>query len=586
MRLKQLIFQGVLDQASPGRLQFAGGVDRVSLPDGISMGDARALLIQLLFPTAGTDTERQILQQSSNPKLALVVESGPEVYRIVRGASPDSIRVQGRRADDWHSVAEGASNATKFLEQQLGRPSIRIFRALNLWDFEGAARESAPVVDPEKIGPEAVEMVEEYRQTLELDEVEAELAEYEEKIQRLRDKYGEGLDVERRLEQARRQLERIDLSTVDEQDLETLEQKDERLSEYRDKLEQLERDEKQAREKVAHMEPEPPWRRQALWVGLGVGLLAVIASLASSSLRFVVLADAVGFGMVAWTLLRYLTDREQVNIHRVRVESVKRRSTEVRREMVEFQEKVDHILVHADAESEKELIDRYQKAKQLRQVVDDLEAKAEKLADNDKYQKARERLEELEKDYEELQARREELPDYGADLFRLENELQTLGVDPAAVERAHRGGGEADQEDDGETPPFVLLVELAEELGYWSGGALEEKPAKLWRKMTRHILGDEFKEVSVDPEEGLVVEGFDEGEELATWLVRHPDEARLLAGTLALALHLRSVNRGRRVETVWLEDPEDRYPAALAEGFDDVIKGAAKRAHFALVKSA
>ncbi len=586
MRLKQLIFQGVRDQASPGRLQFGGGVDRVSLPEGISMGDARALLIQLLFPTSGTDAERQILESSSNPKLALVVESGDELYRLVRGASPESIRVQARQTEDWHTAADGVANTTKFLDQQLGRPAIRIFRALNLWDFEGAARESASVVDPEQVGPEAVEMVEEYRRTLELDEVEAELAEFDEKIQKLRGKYGKGLDVERRLEQARQQLEQIDLSTVDEQDLETLEQKDERLSEYRDKLEELERDEKEARQKVAEMEPEPPWRRQVLWVGLAAGSLAVFASLASSSLRLVVLADAVGFGMVAWTLLRYLTDREQVNIHRVRVESVKRRSTEVRREMVEFQEKVDHTLVHADAGSEQELINRYQKAKQLREVVDELEEKAERLADNEKYQKARERLEKLEEEYDKLQARREELPDYGADLFRLENELQALGVDPAAVERGHRGGEETDGEDDGETSPFVLLVELAEDLGYWADGSLEDKPAKLWRKMARHILGDEFKGVSVDLDEGLLIEGFDEGDDLETWLVRHPDESRLLAGTLALALHLRSVGRGRRVETVWLEGPGERYPATLATGFNEVIKGAAKRAHFALLKSA
>ncbi len=582
MRLRQLIFQGVGDQSSPGRLKFGGEFGRALLPGGLSMSDTRALLIALLYPGEESEQELELLEEGPSPKLALIVEAGSETIRIVRGRSVDSVRLQGRKAGDWQTIVDGHSKTTSFLDNRLGRPSIRLFRALNLWDFEGAARESAPVVDPEEIGPEAVEMVEEYRRTLELDELESELARLDDEIEKLRDKYGKGLDVERRLEQATSQLETIDLSALDEDDLEVLEDKESRLSEYREKLEQLTRDEREARERVARMEPEPPWRHRELWAGLAIGVVAVATSLLSSSLRWVVLVDTIGFGLVAWTLLEYLTDREQVNIHKVRVESVKRRSTEVRREMIEFREHADHLLVHAGADNEQQLLHRHQKAEQLREVVDNLEQKAEKLAGNEKFQKARRRLEKLETKRQKLQDRREELPEYGADLFRLENELQALGVDPKDVERAYRG----EDDEDEERSPFELLVELAEDLGYRKSGALDAKTAKLWHKMTRHILGNDFQDVKVGEDGQLEIEQFGEADDLDRWLVRHPDESRLIAGTLALSLHLRAADRDRRVETVWLEDPDDRYPAALAEGLKDVLKGATKRADFALVAPA
>ena len=92
---------------------------------------------------------------------------------------------------------------------------------------------------------------------------------------------------------------------------------------------------------VNQLEPETPWQNSGMWIGLALGVVAIALSFVDmASLRWVALFDSVGFGMVAWIILKYLTDREKVNIHKVRIESIKRRSSEVRREMAEFSLKV------------------------------------------------------------------------------------------------------------------------------------------------------------------------------------------------------------------------------------------------------
>lgn len=584
MRLEQLIFQGVLGQRSATRLKFADAVHRVSLPGGVTCDQARALLMNLLYPADCSDNERGVVERGSEPKLALVFQSGSQTFRLIRKGSPDSIRIQGRRDDQWKTAASGAPKVSEYLASRLGRPPIRAFRAINLWDFDGAARETPDTqFDPEQIGPEAVEMVDEYKQAIEIDELEGKLEKLERDISAIRDKYGNALDVEQRLDQAHEQLDEIELAAVDDKDLELLADKRERLEEYERKLEQLDVDEHEEREQVEHLQPEPPWQHDELWIGVAVGLTAVLVSFVYSEMfRWVIVLDTVGFGMVAWILLRYLTDREQVNIHKMRIESIKRRSAEVRREMVEFQEKIDHVLVHADAESEEELINRQQKRERLEKLVDDLEEKAAKLEGNEQFQEASDRLQELEERHQTLTERREQLPEYAPDLFRIENELQALGVDPNAVARAQKGVGEGDPE---ETSAFEVLSDIADLYGYRSGGELDDKPKKLWHKMVTHVLGGEFRTVDLDRNGQLVAEDFSEADDFDAWLTRHPDEARVIAGTLALALHLRAANRDERVETVWVEEPRDRFPATLAEGLTDVIGGASKRAHFALVSA-
>jgi len=582
MQIQQLIFQGVLGQPSAARLKFADTVNRVSLPGGVTVDEARALLLNLLYPADCADAERDVVERGEDPKLALLIRSGSRTCRLICHGSPDSIRLQGRRDGSWKTATAGAADVASALDQRLGRPPLRIFRALNLWDFDGAARESPTTsFDPEAIGPEAVEMVEEYQQAVELDELEAKIERVEQRIGSLRDNYGKAFDVQQRLEQAREQLDAIDLTAVDEDDLEMLADRRERLEAYRRQLDELDDDEREERQQVEALEPQPPWRKNELWIGAAVGVAAVLVSfLSGEMLRWVILLDTVGFGMVAWILLRYLTDREKVNIHKVRIESIKRRTAEVRREMVQYQEQVDHILVHADADSEGELLNRYQKRERLESLVDELEQKAEKLEGNEQFRRAREELEELEGRHRELTERREQLPEFVPDMFRIENELQALGVDPNAVARAKTGVGQGDPD---HISAFEILADLADRFGYRSGGQLDGKSEKLWHKMIAHIFGDEFRRLEIGEDGQLHGPTFAEADDLETWQARHPDETRILAGTLAVALHVRSTSRDRRIETVCLEEPRDRFPAALAEGLTDVIGGAARGAHFALL---
>ena len=323
MRLEQLIFQGVLDQSSPAKLQFGDKLSRVSLPDGISVSDARSLLLNLLYPNDCSSDERQPVERSSDPRLALVFKSGGNLYRIVRKRATNSVRVQVRKDGGWQTAAKGVSKSVKLLDSKLGRPSLRVFRALNLWDFEGAASEKpSDFTDPREIGPEAVEMVDEYEKALEIEELEKKKEKLEQNIQQLRDKYGKGLEVEEKLEQARERLANIELTEIDSDDLEMVRNKQERVAEYEAQLSQLDENEDEEREKVEKLEPQNPWQNNALWAGLAAGVVAIVISLTyGESARWIIMFDSVGFGVVAWTFLKYLTDREKVNIHKVRIEN-------------------------------------------------------------------------------------------------------------------------------------------------------------------------------------------------------------------------------------------------------------------------
>lgn len=577
MRLSELIYRGILGASGTERLGFAETTNRLEFSERNDAETFRTLLLNLLYPVECTDEERRVFEGHRDPQLALGFTKKGRDFRIARRAAGKSIRLQKRSDGEWKTVSRGARSVSEALRETFDRPALRTFRALNFWDFETptlAAGGSG--LDLSEYGPEAAEMVEEYRETLELDRVERELARVRDRIEEIREQHEEGFRAEREYERAERRFDQLEESDLSEEEFEMLRERDERIEEYREALEELRDDEAEQRRSIERLDPDVPWRERAVHAALGIGLAAMAVSFFyAGSLRWVALVNPVAFGFVAWAFLVYLTDREKVNIHKVRVESIKRRRTEVRREMVEFREKIDHLLVHGEADSPDELLRRRREFEELEETLSDLEERVERYAENPAFREAKERLTELEDRRDSLEEAREELPDFGADLFQIENGLHAVGIDPDDIALDDDGSDERVPQ---HRRPFALLCDLARERRMWGGDGLAAEALGLWQKMAGHLLDPKFEDVVVGPDGEVGIASVASPDEFGGWLKDHRRERKLLAGTLALALHFRA-HSGEGVETVVLLDPERDFSRSVSQGVVDLFERGPDRSH-------
>jgi hypothetical protein len=601
MRIQQLIFQGVCGYATPVRLDVDAGVARETLPKGVELEDAHALLINLLYPTRRTPRAREVLEQGGRVKLALIFETEASSFRIARKKPQTSLSLQALQSgDSTRTVATGARDVAHVLDERLNRPDLERFRALNLWTFDSISQTESESegIDLDALDDDARDLVEQYRTALERDRLDDRIDEIEAELESIRQSVSGGLEAEEKLERARRELDDLDVTDLSDDDLELVETKDERLQELDDERERLADDEETERAKLDDLDPDPPWQRGLAWGGLVVGGGAVAASIGyHEEWRWIVLADVVGFGLVAWCFLEYLTHLEAVNIHRVRLESIRRRLGEVRKQKVDFQERVDHLLVHADADDEAELMEKYRRAEHLEDVVETQTQTVESYRDDPTFVEAKERIDDLEARRDDLERRLESLPDYVPDRYQIEMQFSSLGYEADAVRAAleleddgdasstDEGGDEASTLEDRERTPFERLRDIASELGLWYDGELGREPLEIWRKIAGHLIGEAFQTIHLTESGALDIGDLDRGQ-LDRWMQTHPEDVELATRTLALALHLTSVAIDDRIETIWIADPEVAYDEPRSSKFETVLDNAASRAHFALMRQA
>lgn len=577
MRLRELVFQGVLGRSEPVHLRAESAVTSIELAVGVSIEATRELLAALLYPDQSESGASQIASEGEEPQLMVTFEHGGRVHRVVRGAERTSTRLQRRAGSGFEDVASGPDAVGETLAEHFDRPARSQCFALNFWDFEGARRSvGGGTVDLDDLEPRVREVAEQYRATLRIDEIESELKGVERELNQLESEYGDGLKVDEKLEKAREKKASLEGPELEDEQIQTLQNRDDRLDEYREQLDQLTHDQQEAKQKAARLEPEAPWKDSAFLGALGVGIVALGASLYDPSrLGMLALVDIVAFGVVAWSVLEYLTAREKSQVHQARLETIRRRRSDVREEMVAFQERVEHLLVMADVDEVDEILDRRQRLEKAERIVERLEEKADEVRSDSDFDEARQRREALRERQKQLRAEREELPDYARDLFQLENELQGLGVDPDLVAR-----------DDGEGEdwtPIRTLVEVARQLELFDEG-LAEQVQTSWRKIVRHVLPDLDGAVGVSSDGRLQFEGTDLGAE--AWAEAHENRYRVVADMLAVALQMSASSRGSGIETVWIADPRREWPGEVGDRIAEVLRQAADPSEFVLVTEA
>ncbi len=586
MRLRELIFQGVLGLEEPNRLRPEGTLARLELPDGMSVENVHDLVIACLYPKHLTGEVRTRLQFSHTVKIAAILETKRGFVRIIRRDDPGSVRLQQKKEGGYKDVASGALEVESLLAEKLHLPRLEVLFPLHLWRFD--AEELPTLEQGAEFGddPRIPEVVQEYKTALQVETVEDEIKELDAQIRDGRDALGEGAKVADKLERAREKLDEISVDEMSDEELQLLGERDEHLEEFHEKMRRLQSQEDAESDQVKRLIPESPLNKKVFWAGVGVAALALIASfIFHETHRIIALASIPGFAFCGIELLKYFNNLGRASLHKVRLESIRRRLTQLREEKIMFLERIDHMLLHAGVENEEELHQRIPKAEKLRTIIGKLEEKLESIQRDPEYRRAREELDSLEERLQELNERREELPSFVMNSFQLEDDLKSLGVDPTKVRESMEGGDNTEEIEHQFDSPFDLLRSVAEWTGQWKGKKLESTVRSMWSKVCGHVLSERFDDLALSAEGELEVGSLNR-EQLELWQSTRSAEVHAVVAALALALHVNGNNKSGAdgFSSVWIGDPAVAMTPGHAEKFESVFKSAAKTSQIVILQ--
>ena len=578
MHLRELIFQGVLGEKKPRRLRPEGALSRVSLPAGVSVEQIHDLLIACLYPMYLGEEEHRRLQFSRDAKIAAVMKSSHGVFRVIRRDDAPSVRLQRKKKDGYQDVASGATSVQSTLREKLDFPRLEAFFPLHLWRFDSSVLPSLAAGAEFGDDPRIPEVVEEYLTAIEVESIEDEIKELEVQITDGKEALGEGSKIADKLSRAQEKLKEIAVEEMSDQEIELLQNKDEQLEEFRAKLGRLRTQEDTELEQINRLIPDSPKRVPRFWIGVAIALLALVASFVfHETHRIVALAAVPGFALGGFELLHYFNNMGRASLHKVRLESIRRRISQVQEEQILFAERIDHLLLHAGVDDETELQQRLSKAEKLRRIIGKLEEKLESVQRNPEFRRAREEIDSLELRLKELRSRREELPSFVMNSFQLEDDLKTLGVDPVDV-RDHAESQQGEDTDEYDfSSPFEWLQQVAEWTGQWNDTGLENSARSMWSKICGHVLSERFDEVDLTEQGELQVASLTD-EQRGLWQSTRTSEVHVVVVALALALHVNwcRTKNGPAFSSLWVDEPVNSMTPSHVEKFESVFRSAAK----------
>ncbi len=590
MRLSECIFQGVAGIEDVTRLAPEGKVADLALPPGLKADVVQRLVVACLYPTVVDEAWRESLELDDSSKIAVVLQGGRSTFRVLRRGDAESVRLQRHEENEFRDLVRGAAKVEGALREKLGMPSPEVFYPLGLWRFEA---DELPEPRPEsRFGdnPQIPEVVEQFRLALEVEVVEDKIKGLESRIEDARKALGKASKLEAKLQEGREKLDGIAVNELDDEELELLESKDRRLDEFYKELDRYGEQEDRALDAVHAELPGKPWKGALFWAGVAMIILGLGASIALyDSHRWVALGAIPGFAFAGFEWLRYYHKMGQAGLHKVRLESIRRRINKIREEEIFFRERIDHLLFHAGVENESELQQRLPQAKKLRKIVGQIEDKLGELRQDPAYRKAREEIDRLRVEKRQLEARREEFPEFVMNSFRLEEDLESLGVDPDEVRQwaaTHSGedeGGGGWMED-----PFRWLHHAAKDNGQLQKGALRPSVQKMWSKVCGHLLNARFEKLHLTPNGELDVDALTQ-EQQELWASTRKAEVQTVARALALALQVDSQKRRKGPKgfsAVWMEAPSKTLPSAVAEGMRSVFQSAGRHAQIVICNEA
>src|SRR5690554_4862056 len=388
MQLQELIFQGVLAQSRPARVRVEEALQNVELPSGVSADDVQDLLVLCLYPAQAAQLEERLFKAGDPVKLACSFAFRDSELRVVRQAAAESVRLQRKNDSGYEELARGAADVQSALQTKLKFPDLATFYAVHLWRFDFDAE---TIINAATLGndPRIPELANLYLTSLEVESIEDQLKELEHRVEDGQRALGEGAELEEKLARAREKLAEVELSELTSEELELLQRRDARMDDFDAQLGRLQAQLDTERRQIELSAPEQPTRTPLFWLGAVVALGAFVFSFVfHQTHRILALASIPGLALGAFVLLRYYTSLSKASVHQVRVDSIRRRISQLREEQILLLERVEHILLHAGVEREEELQTRIPMARKLRAVIERIEEQLQSVRTNPEYRRA------------------------------------------------------------------------------------------------------------------------------------------------------------------------------------------------------
>lgn len=575
--IQELIFQGIFHMRTPVRLEFKEPYVSLKVPSSLDAEQIKLVLTTLFYPKRLTAEQREQAHFGQEIKIAVVFDVAEHVWRILRRDDDDSLRLQVKEASGYRDVATGL-DVPRLLQEKLRFAPYPLFSALNLWRLDQPLPKEVQEVSVAGLDEKTRVLVGKYRDALQIEGLEDDIRGTQELRETKRQRLGEGAKLEDNLERARAKLKEIDISSLSKDDLELLNERDARLSGFSQQITRLGAEEEQSREELNAWLPDKPWRHQLFWVGVVLTVAAAVTSVVlRDTLRPLAAVNVLGLGMSAWIVLRYFTDMERASVHVVRLDSIKRRLTQVREEQVAFRERIGHLLIHAGVEDENELLERFEKSNKLRTIVGRMQEQFDKLNARPVYQQAKREIASLDEELAQLQERRLALGNVNFTAYQLESDLIKLGVDPEQALSNFESEPREEQLPDYERDVFSRLAELARRSGLMSdSGRLAPPVLTMWSKICGHVMGQRFTDINMSGKGDLEIAGL-AGEQLEMWSRTRPRELNAVAMGLGVALLINLPGKLMGPNTILLPDLTHELSAEHAQKMQEVLKSAARK---------
>lgn len=607
MQLREVIFQGIWGYDKATRLSPEAEFTQLVLPRGVDAEKVQDLLISLFYPR-NLSAQQQKSVQSADTATVVVVFSNAQGqrFRLIREGDRWALRLQREQSGGvFQDAARGVEEVERALRELLKLPEIGVFLALNLWRFEAPPPAAATPVVAKSQDPRVPELIGMYHQSLEVETIEDSIQSLEQHLEQAQRALGDYAEVADKLERAREKLAGMTLPDITSEELEVLEGQERQLDEYDQQIGRLLSEEDAERRQLSLNVPDKPYRTPLFLLGVAIGVTSIMVSVVfPHTLCVASMVNVLGAGMICWTLLAYFNDLGRASVHQVRLESIRRRLNQVREEQINFLEEIDHIMIHSGVSNLEELSAQIPRAAKLQSVIERLEAQFKQLQSNPQHRKGREEADKMQRELKALRARRADLPEYVMNSYQLENDLQSLGIEPTEIREMlvnhsanHSASGEGDVESGVEDPAdalvqkdadwtaFQRLRHVAELAGLWSGGQLDGATQKMWAKICGHVVSERFSEVVLTNDGKLQIGGLT-AEQMQMWSRTRSAEERAVILALALSMHINSDEaRTGLLRSLWLSDLNQQLTAGHSEKFESVFRSASKKSQIVICKA-
>lgn len=582
--IQEVIFQGIFNTRSPVRLELTEPFVQLNLPSTVQAEHLKILLTSLFYPERLDNEQRRQVELGQDVKIAVVFEAAGHIWRILRREDDASLRLQLRDTSSYRDVAQGL-DVPRALQEKLRFAPYPLFSSLNLWRLDEALPAESERLSLTRLDEKTRTIVTRYRDALEIEALEDQVRAMEELKERTRQRLGEGAKLEDNLERAQSKMREIEIAELSKEDLKLLNEREERLGGYAQQILRLEAEEEQEREELNVWLPDKPWKNQYFWVGVVLAAVTIgLSVVMKDTMRPLAAGNVIGLGMSAWVLLRYFSDMERASVHIVRLDSIKRRLTQVKEEQVAFRERIGHLLVHAGVGNEAELLERFEKSSKLGEMIARMQEQLDKIRARPNYQQAKREIAEVERDLQDLRQRRASLGQSTFTAYQLERDLINLGVDPEQALGALNDDSPSKEQPAYERDLFTRLAELARRSGLLTAsGELDPRVKSMWAKICGHVMGPRFKAVDLSAQGQLQIAGL-HGEQLEMWSRTRPRELRAVAMGLAIAMVINLPTKLIGPNTVVLSDPAADLSSEHAQKMIDVLRSAARQTRIMLIK--